>query len=327
MMNKIIVFLIILVLCVQGAMAISTNMKDSYLPEETAIITLAGEIVNPISPTMVEFKRGHVLVPFDYEMKKLGEQYYIWFVTPKAENNYTLVIKDITTTVSGRAELVTYEKNFSVRGNLSDYFVRPGIVSTDKDFELTVVLSGDYDKSIFTKFIETTNMTLKPGENKLEFSIEGIKESALFELIIGKYSMPAYITINKPDKPAGNLTVIIGGINISLADTDTENLSEISQEKLNAERLKHPCYDFSGSTCTADERCNGDTIVSADGPCCVNGICLKIESEGGSLAWLGYLLGAIVIIAGIFIWIKYKKVKTEKNPLGKKVQAIEKKAP
>lgn len=327
MRDKIIVFFVVAALCMQGVFAISTNMKDSYSPKETVIVTLAGDIINPIQPAMIEFRRGHVLVPFDYELKKIENKYYIWFITPREANNYTLAIKDITTTVSGKPAVVTYEKNFSVAGNLSDYFVRPGVISTDKDIEVTAVLNGDYEKPVFVKFIDSSNVTLKPGENLLKFSVEEIENSSLFEMIIGKYTIPVYVIVNEPTKrPSANITVIIEGVNISLAETDTENLSVISQEALDAERLKHSCYDFPGSICLAKQRCNGDTVVSADGPCCVNGVCLTVESESSSKAWIGYLLGFIVIIGGVFIWLRYKKVKAEKNPLEKKVQAIEKRA-
>jgi hypothetical protein len=56
----------------------------------------------------------------------------------------------------------------------------------------------------------------------------------------------------------------------------------------------------------------------------VNGDCIA-PSEGGSYAWVGYVIGAIVLVGIVFLIIKYRKVKAAGNPLQKKVEAIEKK--
>ena len=320
------VFLIAIILVVQPVFAISSNMKDSYLPGETIVIKISGNILEPISSGNVEFRRGHILVPFDYDLKKLGEDYYLWAIAPESQINYTLTIKEISTYVSGKVQKIDYVKNFSILGNLSDYSIKPGFVLDDKDFEIKMQLNEDINKPIDLKFIEEREVVLKPGENIVKFSISEINETGLYNLTIGKYILPAYLKINKSvSKIVENIT--IGNLtNVSLAEIDVENLSEQEKEAVNVERAKYHCYEFPGKICTADQTCSGETIVSMDGACCL-GDCGAKTAEGGSSAWIGYLIAAIVIIAGIFIWIRYKKIKAEKNPLEKKILSLEKKIP
>jgi hypothetical protein len=324
-MKRIVCFIACLIIMANGALAITINLQDSYLPGETVIGRISGNILEPITPDKVEFMRGHVLVPFDYDVKKVGDRYYIWFITPQNEMNYTLAVRGITTTVSGKIQQIDYEKNFSVSGNLSDYSVKPGFVLAEGDFEIAVQLNEDEEKSISVKFVEESDFTLKPGENSLDFSISAVNETKTMDLVIGKYTLPVYVRVNKTTitKPIeGNRT----GLNLTnISEIDIEELNESEQEVINVQRAQYNCFEYPGNICAADETCSGNTIVSADGPCCVGMGAICKKGGGGSLAWIGYLLGAIVIIAGIFIWIKYKKTGAEKNPLEKKVQAFEKK--
>jgi hypothetical protein len=56
-------------------------------------------------------------------------------------------------------------------------------------------------------------------------------------------------------------------------------------------------------------------------------VCSKKPATTGSTAWVGYLLGAIVVVGGAIIWLRYKRIKAEKNPIEKKINSFEKKIP
>jgi hypothetical protein len=71
--------------------------------------------------------------------------------------------------------------------------VRPGFVYASDSFDINVWLNEDEDKVIDTKFIDSKEVTLKPGSNKISFSIENIEETGKYEVSIGKYILPAYI--------------------------------------------------------------------------------------------------------------------------------------
>ena len=228
-------------------------------------------------------------------------------------DNYTLIIKDITTTLSGKVQEIDYEKNFSVLGNFTDYSVKPGFVSTNKSFQIKVQLNEDNNKQIDLEFLKKTNFTLKPGENTLEFPIDDIIKSGLFNLSLGKYNLPVYVQVDKNIViSGGNETEIIDLTNPS----DTENLTP-EEEAINKESSKYHCIDYQGNLCKADETCSVRPRTTLDGQCCVNGNCISKTAGSESSAWIGYLIAAIVVIGGVFIWIRYKKIKAEKNPIRK----------
>ncbi|HLF53980.1 MAG TPA: hypothetical protein VI544_02265 [Candidatus Nanoarchaeia archaeon] len=321
------VLLLAMIICSLGLVsAISTNLEDSYNPGETMITEISGNILEPITNANVELRRGHILVPFDYEVKKLGDKYYLWMTSPTQQINYTLRIKEITTYVSGNIREIDYEKNFSVSGNLSDYSIKPGVILAEKDFEIMVRLNEDNEKPITLKFIEETTFVLKPGENTLKFSIPEINESALFNVSVGKYSVPTYVISNKTEATTLNGTNASKIIDLTnLTDVEPETKEE--EDAVNKERLKYHCYEFPGKICGANQVCSGETIVSLDGSCCVNGDCAAEDSGVSSSAWIGYLIAAIVVIAGVFIWIRYKKVKKDENPLAKRIHSLDKRIP
>ena len=104
-----------------GFLAISSDLHSSYEPRETATVKISGNILEPIDIKKLTLLRGHVEVPFVYDLKILNESYYLWFISPQTKNNYTLRIKDIATTVTGENQKLDFEQNFSVEGNMTKY--------------------------------------------------------------------------------------------------------------------------------------------------------------------------------------------------------------
>ena len=189
-----------------NVLAIETEIKESYQPGETIIAEIKGNILGPITKENVEFKRGHVMVSsFEYDVKRLGEKYFLWAVSPSdfgLKNNYTLVIKDILTDSTGILEKITFQRNFSVEGNLTEYNVKPGLISTKEDFEIQVYLYGNNDKKINLDFPNKREISLKPEKNTIRFSIDNFSISGLTNITIGKYLIPVYIIKNDSWKKA-----------------------------------------------------------------------------------------------------------------------------
>ena len=184
---------LLLIFLSMNAAAVSTTLKSSYLPGETIIAEISGNILQPIEKTQVELKRGHITTPSEYDLKRLGDRYFIWAIAPNTENNYTLIIKDIVTTVSGKTESIHFEQNFSVTGNLTDYFIKPGFIFTREDFAVEIQLNEDSTKKITVDFPFTKEILLKPGKNLVQFSLEESNASGFLEINIGKYIFPIYI--------------------------------------------------------------------------------------------------------------------------------------
>ncbi len=177
--------------------AISSDLKDNYEKGETIIGEISGNIIQAIKPEQVELKRGHVLVPFEYDIKKLGDKYFLWGIAPQNENNYSLVVNNIATIVNGRTEEVDFVHNFSVGGNLTDYNIKPGFILAKEDFGLITELNLDFEKTIDIDLPVSRSINLKPGKNEIKFSVGNFNETGFVKINVGKYSVPAYIIVEK----------------------------------------------------------------------------------------------------------------------------------
>jgi hypothetical protein len=176
--------------------AISTNMGGDYRPGETAVVELSGNILEPIAFGNVMIKRNNVLMAQDYDVKKLGERYYIWFSSPRDEGNYTLWIKNLKTTVNGVPSVTDFSQNFSVKGNFIDYSVSPGFMMTGNNFEINVKVYGDNDIPIAVDFPYQQQVLLKPGDNIIDFDVSSINGSKFSTIHLGVYALPIYVMKN-----------------------------------------------------------------------------------------------------------------------------------
>ncbi|MCH7568172.1 MAG: hypothetical protein IIA87_02010 [Nanoarchaeota archaeon] len=197
-MIKKILIIFLLIITIQFSTAISIDMKQVYQPGETLIAEISGNILEPISKEDVEFKRRNVQVPFEYDIKKLDRKYYLYAILTQLENNYTLIIKDIVTTVNGVVQRIEFQQNFSTAGELVSYSINPGFVIAREDFELTITLNKDFEETISVDFPEEHEVLLEPGENTLRFSIE-FAEAGFRRINIGIYSVPLLI-VKEPEK-------------------------------------------------------------------------------------------------------------------------------
>ncbi len=188
-------FLVFISLFSMSISALSLDMKESYQPRETMIVEITGNILSPINLEDIEFKRKNVIVPLNYDVKVLGERHFIWAVAPLNESNYTLVLKKVDTTVNGVREETSYEKNFSIYGNITSYSVTPGFILTNKEnFTVEVFLYEDEKKVVSIDFPEVHEVTLRPGKNELKFKVDSVFGSVFREIHLGYYTLPAYIS-------------------------------------------------------------------------------------------------------------------------------------
>ena len=400
----------------QNSMAISSDMQQNYLSAQTVVTKLSGNILQPISASQVEIKRNNVRVAWDYDIKKLGNDYYLWFITQNVQNetNYTLYIHNITTTYLGNEESVDFNQSFSVEPQLSDYYIKPGFIFTMDDFNVQVILNNDQPENINVNFPSDTTYTIQPGINNIPFSIKDASYgTGLYMIQIGQYEFPSYLIVNgstikkvnyvsvqpgyiQSDRlisdnniyyqvqinnigsnnisnlylqydsnlfsvnPSNNITLAPGQSQIYQITLNTpsrsdindtfyfissdnnismsmpfsvnffENASDINQtipkNVSGNETALYSCSELLGQICSSDQVCSGSSVTSTDGICCM-GVCSSSTSNtssSGSYSWLGYLIAAIVIIGALVLYVRYKRVKPEKNPIGKKIEEAEK---
>ncbi len=403
-MNKKNLLILLLIIAIPSVIAISTDMRSAYSQGETLIITISGNFLEPISNENIAFMHGHVQVPFEYDLKKIEGNYYLWAIAPAAEDNYTLLIRGITTAVLGKIEKIDFMQNFSTLENLTDYSIKPGAIYASNDFEITINLNTDDKKDISINFPSQREVSLSPGENKIKFNIQDFNDSGFITISLGKYNIPAFIiknnsgtelappfrfvprtisstTLREENKqypfsiinngPEGiealhfeyntdlfsispeeaslkadetayfnlsikdtsqnideNIFVIFNNISIALPVkiNFTDNTSEVKTPYLESgynPNKEFYCGELSGKLCSAGDVCSVATIVAKDGNCCTGTCSIKKESSG--LSWLGYLIGAFVLIGLIYLGLRYYSVKAPKNPLDKKVAQAERK--
>ncbi|MBU0761183.1 MAG: hypothetical protein KJ600_04540 [Nanoarchaeota archaeon] len=164
----------------------------------------------------------------------------------------------------------------------------------------------DYDRSKFT---------VEPDEI---FSI-GVNESAYFNLTFKQM----------PRGAAKGVVVAYSGdvyeyLLFMFNLTDDE--AQVRREYYQNNSVSTPSYYCTeipdGKFCGSDESCSVVEVAALDGMCCA-GQCEE-ESSGGGRAWIGYLVAGIVILVLLIIYVKYKKTKPAKDPMGVRVSQIEK---
>lgn len=179
-------------LIIPSTYAISTDLKETYQPGETLIIEISGNILQPISSSDIEFKRGHILVPFSYDIKRIGDRYFLYAILPATENNYTLFINNIQTTISGNPAIINFNQSFSISGELISYSVSPGFFITSKDIQFIIRLNKDLPETISLDFPAEHQIVLQPGENIIDLSISSV-ESGFRKINLGIYQIPLLI--------------------------------------------------------------------------------------------------------------------------------------
>lgn len=192
-MKRLILFFILL--SIPLASAISTDLKESYQQGETLILEISGNILEPLSLENIQFKRGHVVVGnFNYDLKKVGEKYHLYAQIPFMENNYTLFIKDISTTVNGLNRIIDYSQNFTVSETKIPYSINPGFIISNNQEPLDFTITSYIDKTqeINLDFPNEHTLTLNPGQNQVTLQTQSA--TGFKKIKVGDYTIPIYIS-------------------------------------------------------------------------------------------------------------------------------------
>lgn len=184
------------ILLCSSVYAMNTNIKSTYGTQETMIIKIGGNIAETIDAEQVEFKRGNIFVPLEYEVARVGNSWYVWAIAPEQKGNYTFLINDVAVINNGGTlQKESYSSNFEVTNNLTGYNAKPGFMITDKAFSIEANVLDETSKEINAGFNGEQVIILEPGTNRIDFSISKITNTGLYNLQVGKYSIPVYVTI------------------------------------------------------------------------------------------------------------------------------------
>lgn len=236
MMKKVMFGVIIAIMLFYSISALTLDIKDSFQMKETGMAKISGDIREPISKSQVNFYKGHVLVSsFEYDLVKIGNDYYVWFITPNSANNYSIEVKEVFSVIGGVPQTTTLTKNFSVIGNLSDYYIVPGAIISNQDFEIKFVLNEDSPKTISINYPEVREVLVNPGQNFVKFSLSSLDKTKIVNINAGRYIIPSYlITKNVNINTTGNATngSTISSISLEISPKRIERTSDINNRQV-----------------------------------------------------------------------------------------------
>jgi len=234
------------------------------------------------------------------------------------------------------------------------------INSVENDTGFKLINIGDYKVPIFIlespeeKENSTTNISIFPrrlesilfmGERKVyPIKITNLAESKITDLMISYNEESLNITpqiislINSNETIEVNLTLKTINETISeviIFETEdfyekieihieyTENEGEVTTPYLDENYIAsqgYYCSELGGNPCSAGDICSEDTLQTLD----INECCLGECSAPGesSFAWIGFIIGLIILIVLVIVGVRYKKSKGQtksKNPLGNQI--------
>jgi hypothetical protein len=232
---KKLVLLVFVLFALINVSGLTLEINDVYSPKETIISKISGNFLNPISKDQINLvKDGHIDVAFEFDFGTLNGDYYIWIIAPANPGNYTLIIEDVYAMINGAAEIVDFEENFVVKGNITDYSIKPGFIFTTSDFEIDATVYSDEDQVIEVDFPDSREITLRPGANKIDFSISDVIGTEFITISVGKYNVPAQIVGNTPEEPRNDsngdnvLSNQTNGTNGSIPINESNNYSRVN---------------------------------------------------------------------------------------------------
>jgi len=150
------VALLCLLLIIPLVSAVDVDIKDSLNKGETLLAKISGNFVEPIQKNDVLLYRGHERIPFDFEMTKIYEDYYIYSqLNEKTPGNYSIILENMIYYDFGEIVEEDIEENFSISSELADFTIEPGFIITKDDFYITVRNLRNSEINIYTEWGES----------------------------------------------------------------------------------------------------------------------------------------------------------------------------
>ncbi|MFA5071543.1 MAG: hypothetical protein WC511_04230 [Candidatus Pacearchaeota archaeon] len=212
MNNKIPVLFFLGLFLISGIFAVEVEMNDEYLQGETLIAKISGNFLTPIGRSNIFFYREHVRVSFEYQIKKIGFDYYLYaFLVGKTAGNYSLSIEDARYSTGGVTDDSDIVKNFSLSNETTDFSVNPGFIDAVNNFSVTVknlrdysididVSTSEFTEPVFVSSVDNKDSTIKlnPSETKKINFIVGETELTLHNILFSSenitYKIPASVS-------------------------------------------------------------------------------------------------------------------------------------
>ena len=244
-MKKGIILFLFLIMAFPLISAIDINMNSNISQGETVIASLSGNFLDPITNDNIYFYRGHVRSSFDYDVSKIGDNYYIYFQTAnKVENNYSINISEVRYMIGSQVSSAQISKSFVIINETADFSINPGFVITDGNFSIKVqnlqplpitikleteVNSGSSEGIfgfLFSGKKVSQSINLSSGEIKdLYIQLEDIYETTIRTITLStnniEYNVPCYVILE---------TIIVPPIDYNITINQTNNVNQTENE-------------------------------------------------------------------------------------------------
>lgn len=214
-MKRAVIFLMLLFL-MPVIIASQIEMNSDFSQGETLIAKISGEFYDTIQEQNILLYRGHVRIPFDIDVVRLDDDYYVYAqLIGKEPNNYSLSLENVRYFKQSKLIDEPIKFNFTVNSETADFYVEPGFLVTDKDFSLEVTNLKDYEITIGKTETETGqsffdilfgssssegSVVFGSYETKdIDFSIDDINQTGLKMIILSsentRYEIPVYVMV------------------------------------------------------------------------------------------------------------------------------------
>lgn len=229
-MKKLSLFVFALIL-VSTISALDFNIKEEYKQGEAILTKISGSFQERLQKENFEFFRNHVRIPMDYDLTKIGDDYYLYVnLFDKEPNNYSIIINDVEYFSGAKVITEDLQRNFTVTSGFVDFTINKGFIVTEDDFSITVQNLQEEKINLSYNFLAQEKRELYSGEIfEIDFSVQGSELLEIQTLELSstntKYEIPVYVLGIPEERPPVTFNFDKDYLNITLdINNDTKRI-------------------------------------------------------------------------------------------------------
>ena len=138
-MRREFIFFVLVLLVFPIISAVDVELKTVYDQGETLIARISGNFVDQPTTNNIAFYRGHVKIPMVFDLKKIGDDFYIYaLLLDKSEGEYSLRIDGVRYYRATKIVEDEIIQNFSISSQTFPFSINPGFIVTSEDFSVNI---------------------------------------------------------------------------------------------------------------------------------------------------------------------------------------------
>lgn len=216
-------------------------MQSTAERYETVTGKLMGSVEGALTPQHLALYREQTLVPLEGGIQRMGDETYIWFVSPATPGMYRLELINLETRKEGQLIKETLRQNITIGNQSAPFTFIPGILFGKERVNVTFVSHADTAQTLSIAPFTPSSLSLKAGETRhVTFTFPFV--SGFIRGQLGRYTVPAWST--QTDAPKGDsslgLLVYPSSLVFTIANDTRLNttLALTNQQNRSIEKLK-----------------------------------------------------------------------------------------